>query len=138
MWLFSNTQLIVIIFFLKHFVFNFQDQEGYSRVRTNSAVHIRVYKKPLPLCWFRRSLLSYLNPYSWCSRSHLFSLTGQVSTNLLKDNTYWANILLRKKPGRLKFLYIVQHLWTSVQKSCVMVPDPCFLKDALKPTAYIY
>ncbi|XP_022782033.1 ribonuclease P protein subunit p20-like isoform X1 [Stylophora pistillata] len=26
------------------------DQEGYSRVRTNSAVHIRVYKKPLPLC----------------------------------------------------------------------------------------
>ena len=25
----------------------FQDHEGYSKVRTNSAVHIRVYKKPV-------------------------------------------------------------------------------------------
>lgn len=33
--------------FFKHFVVDFQDQEGYSKVRTNSAVHIRVYKKPI-------------------------------------------------------------------------------------------
>ena len=42
------TRLFPVLFHAYNDIFFlFQDQEGYSTVRTNSAVHIKVYKKQL-------------------------------------------------------------------------------------------
>lgn len=46
---FDESLLMWVFFFFKvlFVILKFQDREAYSKVRTNSAIHIRVYKKQL-------------------------------------------------------------------------------------------